>query len=304
MNRYIYEAYDTSTSQWLISYLTVVKHVEEFGELPSRTQGEYKESGRWIATQRSNYKKGRLEQKQINALEAIGILPLCGPRDEFNRMYKATYEYVAENHRLPTAKKGGDGFALTSWYHSQTRKLKKTCINRLEEYPEKEQKEILDRVEKLDKIEKNIQSAFSIHLDKVEAFIRDNHRFPMSGPGGSKAEKSMATWIRNQEKKGLNGKLSTEDYNRLKAVLHEIDADRAETDIIYRLPRYTFEERLQQLTDYMTEHNERPRFTKDNAGTEVGRLANWVSSITFRIKNEKISQEKAQAFLSVYNKIM
>ena len=87
-------------------------------------------------------------------------------------------------------------------------------------------------------------------------------------------------------------------------MLHEIDADRAETDIIYRLPRYTFEERLQQLTDYIAEYKERPRFTKENAGTEVGRLANWVSSITFRIKNGKISQEKAQAFLSVYNKVM
>ena len=90
--------------------------------------------GRWIGTQRQQYKKGKLEQDRINKLNDLNI-NWIGIQAKFEKEWKQNYllaqDYFEKNKNLniPITYKV-NGINLGVWVHNQKSKIKKNKLSK------------------------------------------------------------------------------------------------------------------------------------------------------------------------------
>ena len=89
-------------SQWESLYLLAKKYYEEKGNLliPNKyITAEKVKLGRWLGTQRYNYKEGILSKEKIELLERIGIVWSVSD-SEWMKMYGLAAAYYKDNGNL------------------------------------------------------------------------------------------------------------------------------------------------------------------------------------------------------------
>ena len=131
-------------SQWQNMYLLAKTYYEEKGNLlvPDKyeTAGKIR-LGRWIATQRANYKEGIIPERKILLLEEIGMVWNVYEY-EWVKTYEYAVAYYKENGNLlvPDSYKTKEGVLLGSWIKHQRKRYKDGKI------PDKE-KELLEKID-------------------------------------------------------------------------------------------------------------------------------------------------------------
>lgn len=82
--------------------------------------------GQWLATQKADYKKGKLDNKKIVFLERLGIL--WTPNEEkWLRAFECAKRYALNHNsiKIPYSYVTPDGFKLGEWYRTQKRTFEK-----------------------------------------------------------------------------------------------------------------------------------------------------------------------------------
>ena len=82
--------------------------------------------GRWLATQKADYKKGNLDDKKIMLLERLGII--WTPKEEkWMQAFEYAKQYVLQHNaiKIPYSYVTSDGFKLGEWYRTQKRLFEK-----------------------------------------------------------------------------------------------------------------------------------------------------------------------------------
>lgn len=110
-------------SQWENMYLLAKQYYDDNGHLliPDKyVTTENIKIGRWIATQRYNYRAGILSEEKITLLEKIGII-WSVPEYEWMKMYDLATIYFKENGNLvvPYTYKTKDNISLGAWVAQQ-----------------------------------------------------------------------------------------------------------------------------------------------------------------------------------------
>lgn len=115
-------------SQWHNIYLFAKQYYEDNGHLlvPNTYETADKiKLGRWIGTQRTNYKEGIISEDKIKLLEKIGMV-WSVHEYEWMKMYELAVAYYKEKGNLlvPDAYKTKDGKLLGSWIRHQKNRNK------------------------------------------------------------------------------------------------------------------------------------------------------------------------------------
>ena len=115
-------------SQWHNIYLLAKQYYEDNGHLlvPNTYETADKiKLGRWIGTQRTNYKDGIISEDKIKLLEKIGMV-WSVHEYEWMKMYELAVAYYKEKGNLlvPDAYKTKDGKLLGSWIRHQKNRNK------------------------------------------------------------------------------------------------------------------------------------------------------------------------------------
>lgn len=111
------------SSSWDVMYLEAKKYFEQYGNLAVKQQYINEAGypvGRWVHTQRQNYKKGdvSLTEERIEKLNAIGMEWQCVEEKSWNVGYRYAKTFFEENGHLdiPATYVTENGFALGGWY--------------------------------------------------------------------------------------------------------------------------------------------------------------------------------------------
>ena len=112
-------------SQWESMYLSAKQFFENNGHLLIPDQyitAENIKLGRWIGTQRYNYKEGILPEEKISQLEKIGMVWSI-PDHQWMKMYDLAAGYCKDNGNLliPANYKTKDNISLGAWIGHQRR---------------------------------------------------------------------------------------------------------------------------------------------------------------------------------------
>ncbi|MBO4616395.1 MAG: helicase associated domain-containing protein [Lachnospiraceae bacterium] len=115
-------------SQWEGTYLLAKRYFEENGNLlvPDKYVTEDVKLGRWVATQRSNYKEGIISEKKIELLERIGMI-WSVYEYEWMQMYDLAVIYHKENGNLlvPQSYRTKENAFLGAWISHQRKRAMK-----------------------------------------------------------------------------------------------------------------------------------------------------------------------------------
>ena len=166
--------------------------------------GEGVKLGIWINNIRTAYKNGsgRLSQKQISALNEIGMIWNKKHEQVWNDCYKAAKLYF-ETHgslNVPVSYKTKDGFALGKWIDRQRRNTKIS----------ETRKSMLDGIGMIwDK-----ENSWDIRFRLAKAYFEENGNLNISTNYVSDGI-WLGKWVSEQKKKYRSGKLSAECICRL-----------------------------------------------------------------------------------------
>lgn len=166
--------------------------------------GEGVKLGIWINNIRTAYKNGsgRLSQKQISALNEIGMVWNKKHEQVWNDCYKAAKLYF-ETHgslNVPVSYKTADGFALGKWIDRQRRNIKISETRRA----------MLDGIGMIwDK-----ENSWDIRFRLAKAYFEKNGNLNISTNYVSDGI-WLGKWVSEQNKKYRSGKLSAECIGRL-----------------------------------------------------------------------------------------
>lgn len=110
-------------TQWKTMYLLAKQFYEDNGHLlipDLYVTAERIKLGRWVATQRYNYKEGVLSAEKIKLLEKIGMI-WSVPNHQWMKMYDLATLYYSEKGDLlvPSSYKTKDNVALGAWIGHQ-----------------------------------------------------------------------------------------------------------------------------------------------------------------------------------------
>ena len=113
--------WDRINDLWTKNYNAAKQYYAEYGDLlvPAKlvTQDGIK-LGLWITRLRMNYRKGILTEKQIQQLEAVGMVWNAKEKAFYDNLHSLELYYKENGHfNVPTAYKTPDGFSLGQWVY-------------------------------------------------------------------------------------------------------------------------------------------------------------------------------------------
>ena len=280
------------TSTWDTMYLEAKHYYESYGDLlvsqSYMTETGYP-LGRWLATQRTNRRKGdpSLDAERIARLDAIGMDWQYMSERNFTRGYEYAKAYYIENGNLdiPATYDTEDGFHLGNWC--------RTIKNRYQEgkLPE-------GYAEALESIGMEWESVFSrkwnlyldyagkyyaehgdlnVPLDHVVTEITDNNE-----TRSSERPKvyRLGIWISTQRDNYAKGRLSDEQIRALDKLNMSWDRRKSKWDKGY-----------EYVLKYIEEHGD---INSVPAGYKCDgyNLANWIRAQRVSYSNGKLSKER------------
>ena len=168
--------------------------------------------GIWQKTQRYKYNIGKLSEKRIEQLEAIGFTWEHKRDERFENGFQETmlYKESIGNPNAPVTFKTNSGYPLGAWQSNQRNFYKKNKLSQ-------------DRIKRLEEIgfrwEKEQKSIESIFDESFEKGLKETLLYKeRSGKPNAPEYYILGAWQNKQKQKYWNGKLSPEKIKRLEEI--------------------------------------------------------------------------------------
>jgi len=270
---------------WNILYQLAEKYYRAHGNLliPGDYISEGKRLGRWIGTQRGDYKKRKnpfFTQSRIDRLNAIGM---AWDVDEHNWqiMYKELQRYAEEygTVRVPQSYITPEGATLGIWVNRVRMDYKKGTLAQ-------EKQAMLTKLGMIWEPETLRRGEWDIRFDLLKAYIDCNNRFPSSDyvtEGGVR----LGNWLNCQKKNYRNGDLLPERRRKLDKL-----------DIVWNIAENSWEIRYGQARDYYLKYGHLCPFTQRGEEMPDG-LANWLIRLRRKYKKGEIEPDKIRRLAEI-----
>ncbi len=176
---------------------------------------------RWLDTQRSTYKKGKLSEERINMLNSIGFD--WTPRDSWDEVYEQLKTYLSEhNGQYPNIRdESNESKRLQRWIKNQRLKHNKGLLSD-------------ECVKKLNEIHFvwSILTDWDVRLEQVKSYvIKHDGKFPTAFGDAIEEEKQLYYWLSIQKQKYKRGKLTAEQIQKLEDIGFNFNSKYINTDL-------------------------------------------------------------------------
>ncbi len=194
---------------WQSFYEEAIKYFKEHGDLIVHLRYETENGiklGVWVQTQRMNYKRDTLTEKQIQLLEQIGM-SWHQFQNKWNTGYEYAKTYFAENGNInvPMDYVTEDGYKLGVWTLSQRNKYKVGKLKNIE----------IEKLEDLDIIWLPTEMVWQSTFDEAKQFLAEKGNLKIPATYLTKDGLKLKSWLANQKTKLRTGKLSKDRINQL-----------------------------------------------------------------------------------------
>ncbi|MDB5199192.1 MAG: helicase domain protein [Chitinophagaceae bacterium] len=260
---------------WKERFEEVKRFMEINSRLPSSIATNEKERTlySWINTQRSSYKKGKLDVEKWRLLNDSGIslVKIRGAEYSWELRFNEVKDFFDKNGKLPSRK---NNKILNHWLATQRKHLK------LQQMPP----DIEERFEKagIDLLSESFtKNPWEKVFADIENFILKNGRLP-SSKWGSEKEKKLYSWIIVQRLAYKKGKLSEKKYQQLNSI----------GIFLLRLHNtaYRWNECFKEVEEYFTKFGTLPS-AKNNK-----RLYHWIQTQRKKLKLRKLPADNQVRF--------
>ena len=224
--------------------------------------------GRWVDTQRTAYKKGKLSSKQIESMNGIGF-EWNLDEDKWNEMFEQLVQYEKKNgHCRVPVKKYEANPKLANWVHKQRQKYKNGKL-------------LPDRIELLKgigfewELQRHVCVGWDERFEQLKGYKKDHG--DCNVPARYKVNPSLGQWVNDQRKAYKNGKLSKERIESLQ----EVGFAGREVSVV------GWDERFHQLEAYKEKNGDCNVSTLDEDYKQLGK---WVDRQRQAFKKNKLSK--------------
>ena len=197
---------------WESHYAEAKRYFESHGDLlvpVGHLEADGKNLNRWLITQRKYRLAGKLTQKQIERLSAIGMVWQFDDPWEIGFAHARSYYEDHGTLTVPASYVCADGFALGSWIHNQRSNYCKAGKYRK---VSQTQKERLDEIGMVwDTASDRWETAYSL----AKTYWEDNGNLCVPARYKTEGGFSLDEWVRSQREKKASGSLSQEQIERL-----------------------------------------------------------------------------------------
>ena len=207
-------------TKWESIYLLAKQYYEDNGHLLIPDQYVTAESiklGRWIATQRYNYKEGILSEDKISLLEKIGMI-WSVPNHQWMKMYDLAALYYSEEGDLlvPASYKTKDNVSLGAWIGHQRKVYRENKLSDKE----------IDLLSKIGMVWSLSDYEWMKMYDLAARYYNDNGNLfvPKNYKTGDNV--LLGAWVERQRKLYQDNKLSQKEV----ALLDEIAMEWSKID--------------------------------------------------------------------------
>jgi superfamily II DNA or RNA helicase len=191
--------WDAAQSEWEKGFKLLVSYSHELGHSKPKNHESYKdfEIGKWVQSQRSSYKRNKLNQEKIDLLQSLPSWSWDTRVDQWFAAFDIVSDFVDRTQRLPASHEKHMDFSVGFWCHMQ-RKNRASLSE--------EQKECL---EKLTLWQWNIPDQWSKSLNAYEKYVE--HTNDASPKRNIVCEGvRIGDWVITQRVQYKKGKLSKE----------------------------------------------------------------------------------------------
>lgn len=231
--------------------------------------------GRWIGTQRKNYKAGLLDNTKINLLNKISMVWDVNV-EQWNEMYLYAKEYFIKNKNLNMPDKYKiNGYNIYGWLVNQRKKYKKNQLT----------KEQIKLLEQIDMKWNPIDTMWNGMYQLAKEYYLKNNNLEISQGYISESGEKLGNWILSQRRLYKESKLSQDKIDKLNDI---------------RMIWNPYDEQWQKMFDeaslyYFKNNNlEIPQRYISESGEKLGA---WISNI--RQNKNKLSPERIEQLNSI-----
>ena len=263
-------------SQWESMYLLAKQYYDEEGHLliPNMyVTSEGIRLGRWLGTQRFNYKEGILSKEKIDLLEKIGII-WSVPDYDWKLKYDLAAKYYHDNGDLlvPYIYKTSDGVALGVWIGQQRKYYRDKKLSG----------DKIDLLNQIGMIWSLSNYEWMRMYDVAKTYYYEKGDLAVPKDYKTKENVHLGAWIERQRKMYKNGELSEKEIVQLT----KIGMEWTKTD-------YKWMKMYEVATSYYTENGNvlvPSRYTTDD-GINLG---TWIKNQRKRYQEGRMTDEEEE----------
>jgi len=269
------------TSRWREMYDRLVAYREEHGD--AKVPAIYDRDpqlGKWVRSQRANYKNKKLSEERTRELNSIGfdwVLPR-GSHRSWDKMYQRLIAYNNDSNNnidngAPHKRKYDKDRQLGDWVQTQRTAYKS---NKLSE----------ERVRLLDSVGFDWGRCSHSWDEMFQNLIAYKNQYnTVNVPRKYNQDRQLGTWVSSQRTAYKNGKLSEERTERLNSIGFDWEPDKSEWMETYK-----------RLVAYKEVHNNTNVPIRYDRDPQLGR---WISTQRTAYKNNKLSEEREEMLNSI-----
>ena len=267
-----------SERDWMELYHLAEQYFHEHGDL--LVPGDYvcygKRLGRWIGTQRTDYKKRinpRFTQERIELLEAIGMV-WDVKEFRWNLMYGELERYlrIYGSVRVPQSFETPEGVRLGIWLNKIRMEYKKGKLS----------EKRISQLEKLGMIwepEKLRRESWEHYFALFQDYVSRQNTFPSSAYVTENGVR-LGIWLSNQKEKKKDGTLLPERRRRLEAL-----------GIVWDVLEQAWLERYEEARAYYIKHGHLCPY-QERSGQGPDSLSHWLTAQRKARRAGTLSAEK------------
>ena len=204
--------WDVDKFQWEQKFQAAQRYYQEFGNLEVPTRYVTPDGitlGLWIQVARKDYKSGRLDETNIQRLEAIGMVWDI-EKMRWERQYQAAAEYCWEHGDLdiPAQYETADGLKLGRWLQRMRRDYKNGVL----------EKEYMERLEAIGITWDIADRQWEEYYGAARCYYQEHGNLRIAPKYTASDGTRLGLWIQRMRKKYKQKKLTGEDVSRLEAI--------------------------------------------------------------------------------------
>ena len=242
------------------------------------TEFEGEKLGRWAQKQRMMYKKGELSAEHFEKLQSVGfIFDLA--EDDWDWHFEQYKRYINENNgnSYILQRMDYEGDSLGAWMNRQRMLYKKGELSA----------ERFEKLQSVGFIFDPEEDEWNRHFEQYKRYINENNGNPYIPQRMDYEGEHLGSWVGTQRKRYKEGRLSEEQYQKLKEIRFIFEPLEDEWDRLYKVYQI-----------YINENGGNPYIavTEQYRGENLG---SWVHVQRRAYKEGKLSQERYEKLRSV-----
>lgn len=274
--------FDATSSRWEEKYLLLKKYYDEHGntDISDDLTVSRASINTWISRQKKYAKEGRLSEKQIEKLKAIGLLSDISYHEHiWNERYSLAKQYYEEYGNISVPQNAVyHEFQLGIWIYKQRVQKREGVLSQ-------------DRIELLDKLgiewnnlsEMENASLYEKGFQHLEKFISEKGIYKIRAITVCDDGYRLGNWISNCRVRYRRGELAKKYVERFRKLRFPLDA------------KDEWEYRYEELKAYF-EKNDTKRLPEKYTAYDGTDLSLWVSKQKRAYKKGELTKEQMKKF--------